>query len=87
MSGKHIGMQQILKNENRLVDYIPCACHSLNLVSQSAVDRCVEAASYFGFLHQFYNLFLSSTHRWGILLSCVQQGPHGLFPKHPSDTR
>ena len=32
MSGECIGMQQILRNKNGLVDYIPCACHSLNLV-------------------------------------------------------
>ena len=31
MSGKYIGMQHILKNKNSLVDYIPCAAHSLNL--------------------------------------------------------
>ena len=51
MSGKYIGMQRILKNKNSLADYIPCACHSLNLVGQSSVDCCVEAVSYFGFLH------------------------------------
>ena len=57
MSGKYIGMLQILKNKNSLVDYIPCACHSLNLVGQSAVDCCFKAVSYFGFLHQLYNFF------------------------------
>jgi len=50
MSGKYTGMQRILKNENSLVDYIPCAGHSLNLVGQSAVNCCVEAVSYFGLL-------------------------------------
>ena len=50
-SGKYIGTQQILKNKNSFVDNIPCACHSLNLVGQSAVDCCVEAVLYFEFLH------------------------------------
>jgi len=87
MSGKYIGMQQILKNKNSLVDYIPCACHSLDLIGQSAVDCCVEAVTYFGFLNQLYNIFSSSTNRWGILLSYVKQETGCLVPKHPSDTR
>ena len=55
--GKYIGMQQILKNKNSLVGYIPFACHSLNLIGQSAVNCCVEAVSYFGYLHQLYIFF------------------------------
>lgn len=87
MSGKYIGMQQILKNKNSLVDYIPCAGHSLNLVGQSAVDCCVEAVSYFGFLQRLYTFFVASTHRWRILLIHIEQKPHCLIPKHLSDTR
>ncbi|XP_076044835.1 uncharacterized protein LOC143027430 [Oratosquilla oratoria] len=87
MSGKYIGMQQILKNKNSLVDYIPCAGHSLNLVGQSAMDCCVEAVSYFGFLQRLYTFFVVSTHRWGILLIHIEHKPHCLIPKHLSDTR
>ncbi|XP_068208426.1 zinc finger MYM-type protein 1-like [Palaemon carinicauda] len=87
MSGKYIGMQQILKNKNSLVDYISCAGHSLNLVGQSAVDCCVEAVSYFGFLQRLYTFFVASTRRWRILLIHIEQKPHCLIPKHLSDTR
>jgi len=54
MSGKYIGMQLILKKQNNLVDCIPRADYSLNLVGQSAVDRCVEVVSYCGFLQPVY---------------------------------
>jgi len=87
MSGKYNGMQQILKNKNSLVDYIPCVGHSLNLVGQSAVDCCIEAVSFFGFLQRLYAFFVASTHRWGVLQTHVEQQPGCLVPKHPSDTR
>ena len=87
MYGQYIDMQQILKNKNSFVDYILCACHSLNLVGQFALDCCIEAVSYFAFLHQLYKFFLSSTHQWGILLSYVKQEPGCLVPKYPSNTQ
>ena len=80
-------MERILKNENSLVDYIPCAGHSLNLVGQSAVDFCVEAVSYFDLLMRLYAFFVSSTHHWGVLMTHVREQPECLVPKHPSDTR
>ena len=79
-------MQPILKNKNSLVDYIPCACHSLNLVGQSAVDCCVTLFILWASA-PVVQLFLSSTHRCGILLSYVKQEPGCLVPKYPSDTR
>ena len=87
MSGTYKGMQRILKNKNSLVDYIPCAAHSLNLVGQSAVDCCVEAVSFFGLLQRLYTFFAASTHRWGVLMTHVKEQPECLVPKHPSDTR
>lgn len=87
MSGKYTGMQRILKNKNSLVDYIPCAAHSLNLVGQSAVDCCVEAVSFFELLQRLYTFFAASTHRWGVLMTHVKEQPECLVPKHPSDTR
>ena len=61
------------------MDYIPCACYSLNVVGQSAVNCCVEAVSYFGFLHQLHNFFQVSTHQWEVLLCYVKQEPVVLF--------
>lgn len=34
-----------------------CIAHSLNLVGQSAVDCCVEAVSFFGFVKEVHNFF------------------------------
>ena len=87
MSGKYIGMQQILKNKNILVDYIPCAAHSLNLVGQSAVDCCVEAVSFFNILNCLYTFFVASTHRWDVMMTHVKNQTECLVPKYPSDTR
>ena len=80
-------MQQILKNKNSLVDYIPCAAHSLNLIGQSAVDCCVEAVSFFNILNRLYTFFVASTHRWDVMMTHVIYQPECLVPKYPSDTR
>ena len=87
MSGIYSGMQRILKNKNSLVDYIPCAAHSLNLVGQSAVNSCNEAVKYFELLQRLYTFFVASTHRWNVLMTHVKKQPECLVPKHPSETR
>ena len=65
LSSKKKFMQKI-KKCNSFIDYIPCIAHSLNLVGQSAVDCCVEAVSFFGFVQEVYNFFSASTQRWDI---------------------
>ena len=57
MSGKYGGMQALLRRENPLAFYIPCTAHSLNLVGVSAVDCCVDAVSFFGFVQALYTFF------------------------------
>ncbi|XP_071578391.1 zinc finger MYM-type protein 1-like [Temnothorax nylanderi] len=85
MSGQYKGMQAILKKHNPLIEYIPCAAHSLNLVGQSAVDCCVEAFSFFGNIQNVYKFFSASTYRWTIL---SKEMPKGIsMPKRQSDTR
>jgi len=58
-----------------------------NLVGLSAVDFCVEAVSYFDLLLCLYAFFVSSTHRWVVLMTHVREQPECLVPKHPLDTR
>ena len=58
-----------------------------NLVGQLAVDCCVEAVTYFDFLQRLYAFFVSSTHRWGVLMTHVREQTECLVPKNPSDTR
>ena len=85
MSGRYAGMQALLRNVNPLAFYIPCMTHSLNLVGVSAVDCCVDAVSFFGFVQTLYTFFSASTHRWSILKENL--GTKGLVVKSLSDTR
>ncbi|XP_032652190.1 zinc finger MYM-type protein 1-like [Chelonoidis abingdonii] len=85
MSGKYSGIQAKIKESNPLVDYIPCAAHSLNLVGQSAVYCCVEAVSFFGFVQEFYHFFSASTSRWMILRDSLPKGCP--VPKSLSETQ
>lgn len=85
MSGTYSGMQAEIKKCNSFIDYIPCIAHSLNLVGQSAVDCCIEAVSFFGYVQELYNFFSVSTHRWDILKkTLVKNCP---VPKSKSNTR
>jgi len=58
-----------------------------NLVGQLAVDCCVEAVTYCDLLQRLYAFFVSSTHRWGVLMTHVREQTECFLPKHPSDTR
>ena len=61
MSGQYSGLQQRLKEFNPLINFVPCAAHSLNLVGARAAECCLEAVNYFGFLQVVYN-FLQHQH-------------------------
>lgn len=69
MSGIYSGLQTRIKTINPLVDYVPCAAHSLNLVGTCAVESVTEAVDFFSTLQELYNFFTISTHRWEILVS------------------
>ena len=84
MSGKYIGMQVQLKRENPLIDSVPCAAHSLNLVGKSAADACVDAVSFFGVVQKVYVFLSASTPRWDVLLNTLPKGMK--VPKKRSDT-
>ena len=73
LANMYHGMRRILKNENRLVDYIPLAAHSLNLVDPSAVDCCVEAVLFSQSSQRLHAFFVASTHRWGVLTTHVKK--------------
>jgi len=85
MSGRYNGMQAKLRAVNPLAFYIPCTAHSLNLVGLSAVDCCIDAVSFFGFVQELYTFFSASTHRWSVLIDRL--GPKGLTIKPLSETR
>ena len=71
---KYGGKQALLRRENPLAFYIPCTAHSLNLVGVSAVDCCIDAVSFFGFVQALYTFF-AATHRWTVLSDCLSRLP------------
>lgn len=67
MSGRYSGLQARLKKNFPLIEYVPCAAHSLNLVGTNAAESCSSAVSFFGLVQSLYNFFSASTHRWELL--------------------
>ncbi|CDY09507.1 BnaC02g20490D [Brassica napus] len=71
MKGKHQGVQRRLLDINSKALYMPCACHSLNLVVSDMAHSCLKAISFFGVVQRIYTMFSGSTKRWNILLDHV----------------
>lgn len=46
MSGKYEGLQDHIEHKNPFAQFVPCAGHSLNLVSVSATESRLEAIHY-----------------------------------------
>ena len=86
MAGIKSGVQARLTTLNPLAFFIPCGCHSLNLVLCDMVENCRQAMSFFGIIQQIYVLFSSSTLRWDILKKHVGNGS-GLTVKPHAETR
>lgn len=75
MSGAYSGVQARIREVNGWAQYIPCAAYSLTLMGSYAAECCNEM-SYFCTLQQLYTFFTASTHRCGILMSCIKPGTH-----------
>ena len=80
VEGNHIIMQITcqentkvfrLTRVNSLMDYIPCAAQSLNLVGVHSVGCCLDAVNFFGFLQVLYNFASASTSRWKVVMSNI----------------
>ncbi|KAH9649914.1 hypothetical protein KPL70_026163 [Citrus sinensis] len=67
MKGKNQGVQKRLLDINPRAFYIPCGCHSINLVLCDMTNSCPKAISFFGVVQHVYSLFSSSPKRWKIL--------------------
>ena len=86
ISGKYNGMQAVIHQKFPLAEYVPCASHSLNLVSQSPVRCCLESVRFFGFVQSLYSFLVASTHHWKVVLNRLKK--KGLpTVKSLSDTR
>ncbi|XP_050793251.1 zinc finger MYM-type protein 1-like [Gopherus flavomarginatus] len=83
MKGGISGVQARLLRENPRAFFVPCACHSLNLILCDMAKSSVEAISFFGLLQRIYVLFSASTQRWQIFKAHV----NGITVKPLSETR
>ena len=72
LSGKYTGVQARLKALNPLIHYISCSAHSLNLIVLCAVESCINAVSFFGFLQNFYKFFFASMKCWAKMKSVIK---------------
>ncbi|XP_065664514.1 zinc finger MYM-type protein 1-like [Hydra vulgaris] len=73
MSGIYSGVQARFREINHLAEWVPCAAHSLNLVSSAAVEGCSASVNYFGVIQSVYNFFSASTKRWSILIELLKE--------------
>ncbi|KAL6545318.1 hypothetical protein OROGR_009192 [Orobanche gracilis] len=71
MKGKHQGVQTRLIEINKRAFYMPCGCHSLNLVLCDIANSCHKAKTFFGTCQTIYTVFSSSTKRWNVLLEYI----------------
>ena len=62
MSGKYSGLQACIKEKCKLAYYVLCVGHSLNLVGECSVDKCLDATNFFGIAQRLYVFFSASTH-------------------------
>jgi hypothetical protein len=83
MKGKHQGVHARVLEINPRALYMPCACHSLNLVFCDMAKSCMKAITRFGVIQQIYTLFACSTKKWKFLTDHIER-----FTVKPlSDTR
>lgn len=83
MKGIHKGVQARILEEYPLATFIPCACHSLNLVISDGAKSSVKSVSLFGILQRIFVMFSASTKRWCIISDHVK----GLTLKQVCETR
>ncbi|KAJ6826797.1 zinc finger MYM-type protein 1-like [Iris pallida] len=83
MKEKNQGVQKRLLDINPRAFYMPCCCHSLNLVLCDMASSCVKSKSFFGACRCLYTIFANSTKRWAVLRDYVD----GLTLKSLSTTR
>lgn len=68
MKDKHSGVQRRIIVKNPLAFFMPCVCHSLNLVLCDAAKSSTNSVTLFGVLERLYTLFSVSVNRWQLLV-------------------
>ena len=69
MKGKRKGVQARVLKENPRAFYVPCACHSYNLVISDAAESSVKSVTLFGTVQRLFVLFSASVNGWKIISS------------------
>jgi len=67
MKGKNIDVQKRILDLNPLAFFVPCGCHSYNLVLCEAAKSSVKSIILFGVLQRLFTLLSASVNRWKIL--------------------
>lgn len=67
MKGKRSGVQSRILQINPRATFVPCSCHSLNLVVNDAASASGETIGFFDLVQQLYVFFSGSTSRWDVL--------------------
>ena len=52
--------------------FVPCGCHSLNLVIADGAKSSVKSSSLFGILRRLFTIFAGSTKRWCVISEHVK---------------
>jgi hypothetical protein len=63
MKGKNKGVQARILKTNPREFFMPCGCHSLNLVVRDSVSCTIESKNFFGTIQRVYILFSASVGR------------------------
>lgn len=72
MAGVHKGVQSRILQKYPLAFFVPCGCHSLNLVVADGAKSSVKSTSLFGILQRLFTIFAGSTKRWCVISEHVQ---------------
>lgn len=89
MAGVYNGLQAHIKDINPLVEWVPCAAHTLNLAGVNSVNCCTETADFFNFIQTLFNFCSKSTARWKVVTAGLQPNENHRIEtlKSLSDTR
>ena len=71
MKGVRKGVQNIILEKYPRAFYVPCACHSLNLVVNDAATTSTDTTAFFSIVQELYTFFSGSTKRWEVLKKYV----------------
>ncbi|OCT96519.1 hypothetical protein XELAEV_18008723mg [Xenopus laevis] len=72
MSGAYKGLQAHIKEHNPLVEWVPCAAHTLHLVGANCVNCCLETEEFFNFVQTLFKFSSKSCARCLIITAGLQ---------------